>query len=563
VNDLILGIQMGMVSGENAVSHVTANLQFTVTSNLISSTGDTEYAPMPSEHSYRIRSMQPKITLGPLGLSACKYTNGYAYISVLKWSNNPYEGSSSVKSPLLRVSSDSDAEAEDTSRQYSLSSGVKGHRVTYAHNASQVPLYTLNLPFSREQQFNFSSMNSSFSFPGQRRSNFTLPICTQYIGDSYIPCRHCNISTFTNDNVTYNCFDISQLCPYSSPKRRLLYGRKRETDRVGERVVDEASYTGSDRHRVMNRADNSNKQRARWLADSGSGTSSSSMAEASTYGTLVQSVISELADVLSANPFKLDIRKCKVVLGFTLSLSVFIILMLAYLLRLDYYETLEKKYVMKERGAEVRRQIIDDLKSGGKGDLGVSYQEYSQKSKENRRANGSIMGSIIIPGRRNTFIPGHATLGRENGSFRSSESPMHLDKHIPLPRSIQAGSSSSSCMVECRTNSNHDPDEVHNTRAVITEFMHKLFPGHSIFSGKRNLMKIIFLNHDYFRMFAGSDLRKSRTIRFLSLLSIVLPSIFTDTVFFGIYFPSEAVCAANNNEVSVAQCYVTSKLKCP
>jgi hypothetical protein len=118
-------------------------------------------------------------------------------------------------------------------------------------------------------------------------------------------------------------------------------------------------------------------------------------------------------------------------------------------------------------------------------------------------------------------------------------------------------------MVECRTNSNHDPDEFHNTRAVITEFMHKLFPGHSIFSGKRNLMKIIFLNHDYFRMFAGSDLRKSRTIRFLSLLSIVLPFIFTDTVFFGIYFPSEAVCAANNNEVSVAQCYVTSKLKCP
>jgi hypothetical protein len=542
-----------MVSGENAVSHVTANLQFSVTSNLISSTGDTEYAPMPSEYSYGIKSMQPKITLGPLGLSACKYTHGYAYMSVLKWSNNPYEGSSSVKSPLLRVSSEADAEAEDTSTQYSMSTGVKGNRVTYAHNTSQVPLYTLTLPFSREQNFNLSAMNLSFSFPGQRRSNLTLPICTQHIGKSYIPCRHCNISSFTNENVTYNCYDITQLCPISSSKRRLLDG-KRENHRVGDRKVDRDGYTDSDRNRdrVTDRANNRNKQRARWLADSGSGTSSSSMAEASTYGTLVQSVISELSDVLSNNPFNLDIMKCKIVLGFTLSLSVFIIVMLAYLLRLDYYEALDKKYVMKERDAEVRRLIIDDLKSGCKGDLGASYQEYNQKSKDNRRANGSIMGSIIIPGRRNTFIPGHANLGRPNSSFSSSASPMHQDRHIPLPPSVQAGVSSSSCMVECGTKSNHDPDEAHTTRAVITEFMHKLFPGHSIFSGKRNLMKIVFLNHDYFRMFAGSDLRKSRTIRFLSLLAIVMPFIFTDTVFFGIYFPSNSVCAANNNEVSRA-----------
>jgi hypothetical protein len=557
VSDLIQGIQLGMVSGENAVSHVTANLEFSVSSNLISSTGDTQFTASYLERSSGIRYLQPKITLGPLGLSACKYGNGYAYMSVLKWSNNPYGGSTSVKSPLLRVSSETDAESEDTSEQYSLSVGVKGNRVTYTHNASQIPVYTITLPFSHEQSFNFSAMNSSFSFPGQSRTNFTLPLCIQHIGLAYVPCNHCNISSFTNENVTYNCYDVSQLCTSWSPKRRLQDG-ERDTYSMVDRVVD------SDRHRVLDRAGDRDRRHARSLSGSDSGTTAM-VTQASTYGTLVQSVISELSDVLSNNPFTLDITKCKVVLGFTLGLSTFIILMLAYLLRLDYYETLDKKYVMKERFAEVRRQMIDDLKSGGKGDLGVTYQEYSQKSKESRRANGSIMSSIIIPGKRNNFIGGQGdnSPGRVNSSFVSSESPMHYDKHVTLPPSslhVDGSSSSSSsssvssgsCMVECKTITNHDPDETYTTRAVITEYMHKLFPGHSIFSGKRNLMKIIFLNHDYFRMFAGSDLRKSRTIRFLSLLSIVLPFIFTDTVFFGIYFPSNSVCAANINKVGFA-----------
>lgn len=560
MNDLIQGIQLGMVDGENALTYVTTNLDFSVTSALVSTTGGIEYTPLPQELALGSKSMQPKITLGPLGLSACEYNNGYAFMSVLKWSNNPYEGSAFVTSPLLRVASESSSAPAEITAQHTMSSGVKGSRVTYAHNASQVPLYTLSLPFSREQEFNFSAMNSSYSFPGQRRSNFTVPKCIQHVAFSYISCERCNISSFTNHNVTYSCFDIFQLCPHSSAKRRLS-DRESKTDRDGlGNEVNNDSYLDSDRHRVLGRAHSRYSKRARSLDDSSSGSSTASMAEqGSTYGTLVQSVISELSDVLSNNPFNLDIRKCKVVLGFTLGLSIFIILMLTYLLRLDYYESLDKKYVMEEREADVRRLIIDDLKKGGKGDLGVSYQEYSRQSKSNRRANGSIMGSIVISGKSNTFNTG-------KNSFCVSESPMHRDKHVNVPpTSLHAGTTSnsnnsSSCMVECRTNSNHDPDEAHTTQAIITEFMHKLFPGHSIFSGKRNLMKIIFLNHDYLRMFAGSDLRKSRTIRFLSLLSVVLPFIFTDTVFFGVYFPSNSVCAAKINKVSVVQCYFNAEV---
>ena len=50
-------------------------------------------------------------------------------------------------------------------------------------------------------------------------------------------------------------------------------------------------------------------------------------------------------------------------------------------------------------------------------------------------------------------------------------------------------------------------------------------------------------------MFAGADLTKSRTIRFIDIISLVLASIFADTVFFGIYFPSDSSCEVLKEKV--------------
>lgn len=603
VTDLIQGIQLGMVPGEGAVSHVTKNLQFTVTSNLVTSTGNTVLEPPLSKYLSQ-RSMPPRIVLGPLGLSACHYSNRYAYMSILQWSNNPYEMSSSVKSPLLRVSSEQDVDWVSNSEAQAMN--TKGNRAAVAPelDTSSVPLYMLTLPFSRLQHFNFSAMKFNSSVPRHERSNFTVPVCTQRSTDSYTHCKGCNVSSFTNDNVTYSCFDISQLCASSRSRRSLRNGDREGWGDRGN-YEGEDSCDGSDRQRVRDRAGYGDREtqkgslsqrllrrdfrsaelqlevqhsaaadpqggsaRIRSLTDSGSDTSSTSMLQGATYGTLVESVISQLSSVLSSNPFNLDIAKCKVVLGFTMVLSAFIILMLTYLLRLDHYEALDKKYVMKERDAEIRMLIINDIKDGGKGDLAESYQEYALKSKQNRKLNGSIMGGIIKPVRKSTFLPEERgdTSGARKSHIYTSESPMHTHRRgvsgsanadayatraTPGTNTI-CSTSGSSCMVECDANSNPESEESHTTRAAITEYMHKLFPGRSIFVGKRNLLNIILLNHDYFRMFAGSNLRKSRTIRFLGLLCVILPCIFTDTVFFGVYFPSNFVCAANLDQVRVA-----------
>ena len=87
------------------------------------------------------------------------------------------------------------------------------------------------------------------------------------------------------------------------------------------------------------------------------------------------------------------------------------------------------------------------------------------------------------------------------------------------------------------------------TVSVVTEFAHNLFPGSSIFAKKRNFLEIISVYHDYFAMLAGSTLNKSRTVRFLHLVSIVLTLIFVDTVFFGIYFPGNSTCNVMTDKV--------------
>ena len=85
---------------------------------------------------------------------------------------------------------------------------------------------------------------------------------------------------------------------------------------------------------------------------------------------------------------------------------------------------------------------------------------------------------------------------------------------------------------------------------IVEQFLHKLFPGRSIFTKKRNVLEIISVHHDYFSMAGGSTLNQSRTIRFLLLVSSVLSSIFTDTIFFGIYFPGDSKCTSMITQVN-------------
>lgn len=549
---------------------MTDNVQVIVTSELISVTDNSHLYTPPMKYRTEGAAVQPKISIGPGGLSACAFSGGYAHLSVLRWSKNPHGQSESVRSPLLRLALDPhhgteslqnpfSVDKDGISRRKELSSSNKTVPNSASFNLSGIPAYSVTLQFSRKIEFNFSATaDLSLKSSRGRALNYTLPACTVYNGVKYVPCKGCNISTFTNYNVTYACYDVHQLCPQPSTPMKMamqshLLDTVREENRASEGEIMEREGEGED---VWSR-DLS-------VADHGS--------QASTYGVLLESIIEELSSVLSNNPFALNLTANKTILCFVSLLGGFIVAMLLYLLRVDYDESVERRYMGEECEAAVRDQVAEDIKSGGKGDLGATFQQYSRQYRDERRASSSVMGSIKRIKRRGTLFD------KEGSSTKSvTVNCMHLDKdghspvgvngkRITVPDSIQEGDEEEDGEEEddgnevSSENGNHnnnneehdinEEDRTIATRAALTGFLHNLFPGRSIFPGNRNVLQVISVYHDYFRMFAGSELTKTRTIRFLSVVCVVLPTIFTDTVFFGIYFPAVSLCQTYTDEVS-------------
>jgi hypothetical protein len=143
--------------------------------------------------------------------------------------------------------------------------------------------------------------------------------------------------------VTYSCYDITQLCPSAEVglRRSLSEGRALQ---------------------------------AEIQADSGS--SSEVTTTASTFGVLLESIGNELSNVLSSNPFALNLSKATAILAFMGTLVGFIFITLVFLLILDNNERTQKIYVRKEQAALAALLLQEDMKNGGKGDLGVSFHNY-------------------------------------------------------------------------------------------------------------------------------------------------------------------------------------------
>lgn len=80
------------------------------------------------------------------------------------------------------------------------------------------------------------------------KSNFTLPACSQYNGQAYVSCGHCNVSSYSLYNVTYGCYDITNLCPSFTTKTSSTKTSRRLGDGgMGAAVyVNEGDYNEDD-----------------------------------------------------------------------------------------------------------------------------------------------------------------------------------------------------------------------------------------------------------------------------------------------------------------------------
>jgi hypothetical protein len=514
-----------MAAGEFPVTLLTPNFQVTVTSTLVVGINNS-VLPVPSTPSQTERGfVQSTVTLGPTGLTSCPNIGSYTQLSVLQWSTNPYANSKSVRSELVRFSATSQTSGNAVRRS-----------LTESGNTFQLkgtPAYTLTIQYSSPQNFDFAA-GANYNSTGKSRTNHTIPVCTKYDGKRYVSCNGCDISSYTNYNVTYSCYDISQICPTTVVTRPQVTSNSAGAG-AGEAGAGGAEGGGKD---SFEESDFFTLEE-----DSGDDDGGSSGVP-STYGVLVRSIVGEISAVLSSNPFTPNLGQSKTVLVFVGCLTGFISVMLLYLLRRDNKERIVKTYVKTTSVTKARMRLEEDIKNGRKGDHSVLYQGHVTDIKNDCNRGAGVLRSLERTARSGygfgmiKKLPHKVTVRPVHPAYLKS-----LDSDSDSEDDFGSDTGSEEDSLGRRSNS-------HGTEAAVTEFLHRLFPGHGIFRKKSNAVVILASNHDYFKMFGGSTMTRSRTIRFLELVALVLVNLFVDTVFFGIFFPANT-CNINTNKVGI------------
>jgi hypothetical protein len=400
VANLLKGVSGTTVAGQAPVPLVSPNVRVAVNNAQQSSLNGAGLEPPSTDAEAAYGAPQPKVGLPDSGFSQCGLPTGanYAKLSTMQWGSNPYADSAKIKSPILRFSN-SKVSAPKTSLL--TPTGRRGLKLTSrVVNLLATPIYYITLQYSAKQNMNFSQDLTKKPKRGTK-SNFSLPKCQINTGTAYIDCYKCNVSSYTNTNVTYGCFDITQLCPPGSSlakkavaRRHLSVAEYSDYERVLEREFDAEEMTLQDRDRMLfdgdwrtrlptesemvfreeeERFSRTIDQRRRNLAgddgqgddDGANGDPSAAASNAiSNFGALLAAIMAQLAATLSSNPFALDPSKSVPILTFISVLGFVLIGGFTGFLRWDTYDHNYEIYVKEAHAQARRQQVADNLKKG-------------------------------------------------------------------------------------------------------------------------------------------------------------------------------------------------------
>lgn len=169
-----------------------------------------------------------------------------------------------------------------------------------------------------------------------------------------------------------------------------------------------------------------------------------------------------------------------------------------------------------EHRAEARKLYRADIQNGGKGDPEAVYAKYIQKFKSDYKESSgirSIYGIKTVKDTMNAKTDGD----NDDGIVVEEENPQRMMAY---------------------------------TAMVVIDFMDGVIPTRNLFKEKRgNFFSMVVLNHEYFRALSGASMGVTRTIRFLGIVIIVLSEFFINTLFFGIFYPSDGTCNVYTTKV--------------
>ena len=536
VTGLVSGIKKGMVEGQNPISLITSNIRATVINQLVSSLSSTDFSPPPTVAELAYGSLQPKIVFPGDGISACSSGASYAQISTLQFGVNPHLNSGSIQSPLLQFSS------TFTTRTPKGGNFRRGRLLT-SHRNDTAPSYYIIIQFSSVQRLNVSVQAGSYN----RSSNVTIPECAVYDATAakYVSCGDCKISSYTNFNATFGCYNIKNLCPSTSKKSRQLVSDQYEYHRQGDVTSEEdnAADVEDDDEEDDDGSELSTSSRSRELdlyLESASGSTddyndgstssddqltSRKKASVSDFGTILVAVAGELASVLSLNPFAIDLNKAVPVLAFVGSLFGIIVIGLMYFLKWDKIERHDAVYLFDAKESEQKKKIIEDLTGGGNGML--SKKNSGSKIEKSVTLIDNSKVSIVKVPNKIEIIDGNSTM-----------CPTADDMTVNTDKDVGNG--------------------VFGATILIAQFSNKVLPqtytvDEKLLEHRRGRYRFnislwaqtldtIRRTHYLTAMFYRSSQNVSRTLQFIAACRKVLLALFIDTVMYGVFFPSDGTC---------------------
>lgn len=496
LKQLSTGVLQTLVSGEDPSELVSDNFQSSISKSRLSTLAALSPPQTESESTYG--AISPKLDLDDTGLDALDYSDGYAQIAISKYSQNPNRNSSDVKTSLLQIQIAGKSSSVSTASRTSKSSIstesllLTDSLKTSASNdyISFTPLFYLSHQFSTEQDFNFSA--DIFSPSYVPTSNFTFPACSVYdsASQSNVPCSGCNISSYTNNNVTFGCRDIS-----------LIKSTSTATVSSGDDATDDGIGTAS----------------------------------ASQFGAILALLAAELVSVLSSNPFALDLTKAQGILSFIGCLIFFIFGGIFYFRHWDYLDGLEMLEMRRLQQSVKKNSVL------------------RQKSAEFYAGVDKLADTQLLSGKSNydfnlkeifTDYQERNLLGQMNKFFRKavrayrSEDPTNSSNIQPKRRKLKYTLSKQYLAV----------NDFVRSKAIlqgkIYEFLEQVAPKDLLKSTHpvKRIVRSVYDLHDFTSMFAYPSLQYTRYSRFLNLVRSILIGLFCDTLFFGIFFPDDGTC---------------------
>jgi hypothetical protein len=243
-DNIALGVLATMIDGQPVVEITHDFVQMTLYSLRALSSNSTVLSPVQSN---AYGSLSQSISLSSYGLSSCFNYGGYSRFAVMQYLSKPVLGTSSTTSPLLKFSYQYQDATPDLNSSFS-PQAVSFHETSQpslssfssrTYELDREVAFSVTFQFSEKQNFNFSLdllNGDAFIFP----DNSTLPQCTVYDFESYdyAVCRSCNISSYTNYNVTFACVDISMLC---FTLNDLATPSQNQSQNSGDRVTSSSS----------------------------------------------------------------------------------------------------------------------------------------------------------------------------------------------------------------------------------------------------------------------------------------------------------------------------------